>query len=221
MATNPKKPNNLLRQQRLQRSWTLERAADELYKLCGPRARARGDINANMISRWELGKHPPSPFWQEKLCTLYKKTTKELGFLEEQQASLNQQTTLLSAEDSSSIIATQPTFITMPQGLLKEHTNLTGTDTHLAFLEASMKNQWTLYHTAGALHAYQGLDLWMQEIINCARALRGTIWHERIHSLLAMSYQLQSCILRDLMQYPQAYQAHRKAYLIAQAIVRS
>jgi tetratricopeptide (TPR) repeat protein len=35
-----------------------------------------------MVSRWELGKYPPSPFYQEKLCLLFGKTAQELGFLD-------------------------------------------------------------------------------------------------------------------------------------------
>ncbi len=82
MNKDARKPNHLLRRQREQRGWTLEHVADELYKLCEPRASKRGDINANMVSRWELGKHPPSLFYQEKLCILYGKSAEELGFVE-------------------------------------------------------------------------------------------------------------------------------------------
>jgi tetratricopeptide (TPR) repeat protein len=80
MGASDKKPNHRLRQQRLQRSWTLEQAADELYRIGG--RRERGDINAKMIGRWERGEYPPSLFWQEKLCLLYSKSAEELGFME-------------------------------------------------------------------------------------------------------------------------------------------
>src|SRR5579863_7967681 len=74
-------PNGLLRQQRLERGWTLERTADELYKLFGTRAGNRGDINAKMIGGWERGEHPPSLYYQEKLSLLYGKSLRELGFI--------------------------------------------------------------------------------------------------------------------------------------------
>jgi tetratricopeptide (TPR) repeat protein/transcriptional regulator with XRE-family HTH domain len=80
MDASDKKPNHRLRQQRLQRSWTLEQVADELYKIAG--RRERGDINAKMIGRWERGEYPPSLFWQEKLRFLYGKSAEELGLLE-------------------------------------------------------------------------------------------------------------------------------------------
>src|SRR5260221_2064650 len=96
MNKDARKLNHLLRRQREQRSWTLEHVADELYKLCEPRASKRGDINANMVSRWELGKHPPSLFYQEKLCILYGKSAEELGFFESLKA-LEQPSTVLSS----------------------------------------------------------------------------------------------------------------------------
>ena len=78
------RPNELLRRQRLQRGWSQEYAADRLHELCmadGQR-RKRGDINANMISRWECGRFPTSTFWQEKLQRLYGVSAEELGFIE-------------------------------------------------------------------------------------------------------------------------------------------
>lgn len=78
MDADKSRPNGL-RQQRLLRGWTQDEVADRLYKLCGSKGSIRGDINANMVSRWENGKHPPSPFWQSKLCELYGKNAEELG----------------------------------------------------------------------------------------------------------------------------------------------
>ncbi len=84
MDAYPKKPqpNHLLRQQRLERGWTLEHAAEELYKLCESKVSVRGDINAKMIGRWERGEHHPSLFYQEKLKLLYGKSLQELGFIQ-------------------------------------------------------------------------------------------------------------------------------------------
>jgi transcriptional regulator with XRE-family HTH domain len=73
--------NERLRRERELRGWSLDRAADELFRLCGERDRRRGDINANMIHRWEMGIHFPSPYYREKLCQLYGKNAAELGLL--------------------------------------------------------------------------------------------------------------------------------------------
>jgi tetratricopeptide (TPR) repeat protein len=74
-------PNQHLRQQRRVRGWTLERAADELYQLCGLKKSKRGDINAKMIGSWERGEHLPSLFYQEKLSHLYGQSLQDLGFI--------------------------------------------------------------------------------------------------------------------------------------------
>ncbi|WP_146747261.1 hypothetical protein [Thermogemmatispora tikiterensis] len=74
--------NERLRRERELRGWSLDRAADELFKLC-PDRRKRGDINGNMIHRWELGIHLPSPYYREKLCQLYGKNAAELGLIED------------------------------------------------------------------------------------------------------------------------------------------
>lgn len=82
-SIDERKPNNLLRHERESRGWTLRRVADELYQRCGnSQVSDRGVINADMVSRWELGKHRPSRFWQEQLSLLYGKSLEELGFVE-------------------------------------------------------------------------------------------------------------------------------------------
>jgi len=73
MSSNTHKQHSPLRQQRLLKGWTLERVADELHKLSRklPKVGARGDINAQMISKWETGKYVPSLYYQEQLSLLY------------------------------------------------------------------------------------------------------------------------------------------------------
>src|SRR6266852_8232815 len=84
MDPNNRKPNKLLRRERKLRGWTLKQVADLLDKLCQeePRARERGMINDSMISRWERGIHPPSPFYQRMLCKLFNKSAEALGFVD-------------------------------------------------------------------------------------------------------------------------------------------
>src|SRR5438105_794229 len=93
MVERANTPNELLKQARLRKGWTQERLADELYALSReqPRVGARGDINAQMISRWGNGKYPPSLFYQEKLCLLFGKSAEELGFVEQPISSVKQQ----------------------------------------------------------------------------------------------------------------------------------
>src|SRR6266508_4372717 len=74
-------PNARLRRQRLRRGWSLQRVADELQKLCEHEGRRVG-VTASMVGKWERGFKRPSPFYQEKLCSLYNLTAEELGLVD-------------------------------------------------------------------------------------------------------------------------------------------
>src|SRR5579859_5402091 len=65
-----KKPNNILRRERLLRGWSQQKVARLV------------ETSEDVVSRWERGERKPSPFYQEKFCVLYGKTAEELGFLE-------------------------------------------------------------------------------------------------------------------------------------------
>ncbi len=116
MPPKTQKLNSPLRQQRLLKGWTLERLANEIYELClnDPRAGSRGDINAQMISKWETGKYPPSLYYQEKLSVLYGKSIQKLGFVEEQ--------------DTSTPSTTAPTSSTSPTLILNHSTSTQNID---------------------------------------------------------------------------------------------
>lgn len=81
MIAEMRKPNLRLRDERRLRSWTQEEAAEALCRLCTDNPRARGEINAKMISRWETGENIPSMYYQKIMCQLFGKTAQELGFL--------------------------------------------------------------------------------------------------------------------------------------------
>ena len=88
----------------------------------------------------------------------------------------------------------------------------------MSFLEDEMSTRWELYYTGGTLRAARSLDMWMNEVTLLAQSSQGTAWHSRTLALLAMSYQLQSCIARDMMDYDQAHRANRRAYHISQEL---
>ena len=88
----------------------------------------------------------------------------------------------------------------------------------MAFLEDQMTTRWEMYHTGGTLRASRGIDIWINEIQNFTKATQGTAWHERSLTLLTMSYQLQSCVARDMMDYAQAQAAYKKAYQVAKEL---
>lgn len=76
-----RKPNLLLREQRLLRGWSLQRVVEELCALSSVDDRLPG-VNAPMVSNWETGTKKPSPFYQERLCKLYNMSADQLGFMD-------------------------------------------------------------------------------------------------------------------------------------------
>ncbi|MBV9257951.1 MAG: helix-turn-helix transcriptional regulator, partial [Ktedonobacteraceae bacterium] len=64
-------PNTKIRHQRQMRGWSQKKLADKL------------DTSKELVSRWERGTQRTSPYYQEKLCTIFGMTAEELGFLEE------------------------------------------------------------------------------------------------------------------------------------------
>ncbi len=66
------KPNHRLRHERELRAWSQARVAQEI-----------GTLERN-VSRWERGVSSPYPHFREKLCALYGKSARELGFMEDE-----------------------------------------------------------------------------------------------------------------------------------------
>jgi tetratricopeptide (TPR) repeat protein/transcriptional regulator with XRE-family HTH domain len=62
-------PNLLLKRSRLEQGWSQQEVADRI-----------GAPHAFMISRWENGTAKPGPEYRQKLCELFGKSLKELGF---------------------------------------------------------------------------------------------------------------------------------------------
>jgi tetratricopeptide (TPR) repeat protein len=91
-------------------------------------------------------------------------------------------------------------------------------DDFLSELEDDLMDRWNLYHTAGARYAYLGLDAKLQELDRLAQIVEGTRWSTQVLTLLAMEYQLQSCVLRDMMNYRQSHIAYQKAFDVARAL---
>ncbi len=63
------KPNLRLKQERERRGWSQARLAEEI------------DTSERNVGRWERGESHPSPYFREKLCTLFGKSAQELGLV--------------------------------------------------------------------------------------------------------------------------------------------
>jgi tetratricopeptide (TPR) repeat protein len=92
------------------------------------------------------------------------------------------------------------------------------TDDILSELESDLTNRWNLYHTAGARYAYLGLDTKQQELDRLAQVVEEPRLSTQLLTLLTMGYQLQSCIMRDMMDYKQSHIAYQKAFDVARAL---
>src|SRR6266567_2574435 len=77
MDSDTKKPNRSLRYYRENQGWSQQKLAELV------------DTSEDMISRWERGVTKTSPYYREKLCTLFGKTAKELGFLEQERTTVS------------------------------------------------------------------------------------------------------------------------------------
>lgn len=88
----------------------------------------------------------------------------------------------------------------------------------VVFLESMMSTQWTTYHTSGTDKVIHGLNLFLQEIENVVQIAQGTRWQKRALRLLALGYQLQNCVFRDLSNFTQASIAYQKAFEVAQEL---
>lgn len=91
-------------------------------------------------------------------------------------------------------------------------------DDLLPELEEDLTARWNLYHTAGVQYAYLELGAKLRELDRLTQAVEGTRWSTQVLTLLALGYQLQSCVLRDMMHYRQSHIAYQKAFDLARAL---
>lgn len=85
----------------------------------------------------------------------------------------------------------------------------------LGKLETGLVDRWNLYYTVGVKYAYPGLDATLQELNKLVQTGEGLQGSSQALALLAMGYQLQSCILRDMMDYRRSHIAYQKAFNFA------
>ena len=71
MSEQKKRPNIRLKQEREIRGWSQEDLAEKV------------GTTQKIVSRWERGDSRPLPYYRQKLCQLFDKSTKELGFLDD------------------------------------------------------------------------------------------------------------------------------------------
>lgn len=121
MDISKKKPNKLLEHERNLRCWTQDQMADALERLCQEELGEKRQkvVTATMISRWERGIHPPSPFYQQMLCKLFEKSAETLGFVDPlpSQATESSSPLQLFTSVPSTILQVVPTVFNSTQAI--------------------------------------------------------------------------------------------------------
>ncbi|MBE3561253.1 MAG: helix-turn-helix transcriptional regulator [Ktedonobacteraceae bacterium] len=84
--------------------------------------------------------------------------------------------------------------------------------------EDAITARWERYYTSGAVSASIGLPVWLRDIAAFVHFTDNKQLITRVHILLTMGYQLQSCVQRDLMDYRQAHLSYQKAFDIAKEL---
>jgi len=232
MDAEEKSPNERLKHQRALRGWSQKKVSLEL------------ETSKEMVSRWETGDRIPSPYYQERLCSLFGLSAADLGFIkppnEEQVLSFTSVPSqevlslLATAVSQGIIMAVRDLERTSMDASKRSLLKLLGTSIVLAgvgdeaasFLHAMLNDdqirlyaseiekRWSVYHNGHTLEALDGLGMWLTEVESIAKDASGE-QQKQGYTLLSISYQLQGSLHRDRMEYTSAHNSYKKAYLAA------
>lgn len=200
-----KKPNNILRHERQLRGWSQRKVAELV------------DTSEDVVSRWERGEHLPSPFFQEKLCSLYGKSAEELGILvdDEEEGMKRRDAIKTIGTTGASLVFGLSSPLTGSQELDQEIDRLI--TRRLARLqnwvvdglEDGTHLRWQLYYTSRNSLTENGL---LSQIARLEQlADDGGDQHQRVCRILAQNYQLAGSVARDRFQYTKALEFFQKA----------
>jgi len=94
-------------------------------------------------------------------------------------------------------------------------TNLIFNDDPMGFLEDIVATRWKTHLMGGPLNAAHGLDRVVKEVVHFERRVQGKAWHQRALTQLSLIYQLQGSVAGDMMQYEQAFESYKAAFVVA------
>src|SRR5579883_2943169 len=84
-------PNRRLKQERELRGWSQAKVAEQI------------GTDATTVSRWERGLFSPTPYFRERLCTLFNKNAAELGLLDIEYEPDNAESRVLTSRPPASL----------------------------------------------------------------------------------------------------------------------
>lgn len=104
----PKKPNKKLQHERELRGWSQQSLAEAL------------GTDFKRVSAWESGANTPSPYYRTKLCTLFGKNAKQLGFLDQESSNDDapQESSPVQSTTSIDLDGHQPLQLFIPNATL-------------------------------------------------------------------------------------------------------
>src|SRR5438874_5040462 len=103
-SMNSKTPNTRLRHERELRGWSQSKIAGEI------------GTNTDRISRWECGDSAVSPYYRERLCTLFGKNAAELGLIEEAGSDVAEASPTTRPTNGIDLDGHQPIQLFIPNG---------------------------------------------------------------------------------------------------------
>jgi transcriptional regulator with XRE-family HTH domain len=93
--------------------------------------------------------------------------------------------------------------------------NLVFNDDPMSFLEDIIATRWKTHLMGGPLNAAHGLERVVKEVVHFEQEVRGKVWHQRAMAQLCMMYQLRGSVAGDMMQYEQAFEIYKTAFVVA------
>src|SRR5450759_2150874 len=93
--------------------------------------------------------------------------------------------------------------------------NLIFNDDPMSFLEDIVATRWKTHLMGGPLNAAHGLERVVKEVAYFEQEVRGKAWHQRAAAQLCLIYQLRGSVAGDMMQYEQAFEIYKTAFVVA------
>ncbi|PZW21072.1 DNA-binding XRE family transcriptional regulator [Thermosporothrix hazakensis] len=173
------KPYVKLREERERLDWTQSYVAAQI------------GTTKETVSRWETGRQPISSRFQLKLCSLFGKSAKELGFLDNDQELTSMDMLRRKLLKSFGVMATAPASV--------------GGDDPLTLLENSMPALWQLGYSGS-------LDLIALVLAFALPSLDSLVQDKHSAAIASQTYQLDWMYANQMLNFGRALKSSQKAY---------
>jgi uncharacterized membrane protein/DNA-binding XRE family transcriptional regulator len=168
------KPNTRLKEAREQHGWSQARVAEQI------------GTDAGNVSRWERGYSSPSPYYREKLSTLFDKEVYDLGLLGGDETVSPQPCT--PEPFAAASVKQQPGVLAHASRILAALSYSVFWWTGLLILLFSRKDRFVRFHSLQSLLLFGGVTLCNVVLIGIVSSLSGSALHLLpVHTNLLLS----------------------------------